>query len=342
MRVVEALGNKERCLIGMDRKYLRVCSASFCVLLEDITAATDNKIETGSSAVVLEGISSADLLLIRQIVESRRTLTKEEIEESIKKDHQLSSQYKHIEKEEEKIFYQTFSERILSQSSPGPHSSLSALQSSKKRARYVLASRVLLSAFFKMNILFGDFLSKLFSGSIVAGKEENEVDRVILLELRRGKGPLERLNALSLLIESTWEDSTEKKEKQKLSQKGNITQKGKPSAEKPPLNPMLFKMEKEELQPPRSLHPNPVLTPPEIKVKQVRKTSTHALSMRLLQRMREISRLVIKSRNKSAIREAAERVEYVFKEEARRKFSSEEGKYAADLIKRISPTRFLN
>ena len=114
MKVIEGVINGERALIGMDRKYLKVCTARSSFSLEEIASSTvcsasKGTGETGTSlygaerarkntdslagaAIVelkmeskeskpvrIENISDSDAALICEIVKAKRMISREEI-----------------------------------------------------------------------------------------------------------------------------------------------------------------------------------------------------------------------------------------------------------------------
>ncbi|KAI5184986.1 hypothetical protein NEHOM01_0537 [Nematocida homosporus] len=335
MRVITARTQTHPLLIGLDEKYLKLASPHFVIDLHDISQIQRQNqktiITTPEHHLEIEGLSLSDSDQIIEVVQKKRMISQDEIKTLIKQDIQLNHLYQNIATEEQQLFYKTFGDRIISRTKKSDPD-LTSLHSSRKKAQYVLTNRTLLNVFFKMNIDFDQFVKDLFTGYVIANQEENEVDKMLLVELKRGSGPVERLNAYSMIEESEWTSWTPTERPQLPLKTRDI------------LNPGLF----QNIPKPKpiAISTSPTapatLTPPQIQVSTLKPITTIPIPTPLLRRMRETSRLVAKTKvSTKTSTSTAMALEQIFREETRRRFSEKDGEVALLAINRILPTRFI-
>jgi len=343
MRVFEARFEGVRVLIGVDAKYMKICTPSRIFDLSEISSSASSlsplphitvKILGSGETLKISHLTKEEVEKMEETIGSKEKITSEEVSQVIKQDLQLSAFYKNITKEAQGLFYAVFGDRII-ENLKDPEIDPGQALSSKKKAKYVLSNPTLVSVFLKMSVTFSEFVAKLFGGFIFLNQAENEVDKMVFLELGRSSCQLERLNVFSFLQQSADRDAVLllRPPKQGAGARiGNV------------LNPNLIKntagagaqTEKKKSSVPE------ILKVPEIvleKIEQIRKTN---VPLEILQRLRETSRLVAKQKKPTEdVEKSVGRIEQIFREETRRTMSEEEGEFAIHAVNRIVPSRFI-
>ncbi|KAI5181925.1 hypothetical protein NEOKW01_2075 [Nematocida sp. AWRm80] len=362
MRVFEGVSECGKALIGIENKYLRVCTQKRTISLNDISyleASNDSiKFIFNNTAVIVSGLSKEEIQQIEDTYKTKRMITKAEVQTVLKRDIQLQRTYLNLKEEERPLFYKVFADRLLNEVSLSEIDQLENL-SSRKRAQFVLSNPQALKAFFQLNLPFTEFVSQLFSGYILMNQEKNLVDKAIQSILSRG-GEMDRLNIYSCLLESAWEDTS------KIIQVSDTL-----SFSGAPLNPSITEcISAESTLPNREEEreafnenrtetenkdvetiPNPfyslsqperILQAPIIQINQVPGEQRLTIPPSLLKRLRETSRLIFKSKeHPESIQNLIHTIEQTFKEETKRILTPEEWSLALSSIHRISPSRFL-
>ncbi|KAI5189237.1 hypothetical protein NEMIN01_0403 [Nematocida minor] len=343
MRVYECKVNGERGLVGVSRKYLKIVRDKEVVELDKIGAAEIQKdsllitLEDKTSLVV-SGLERADLEIVQETIKGKRMISKEEITEAVKKNIQLQKTYKNINQSEHKIFYKIFGELLL-KTVKKEESTKIEQTSSSGRAKFVISNKITLSAYFNMNISFLSFVNYFYSGYLMMGSEENEVDTEIFRILNRPVSSIERVNVRSMILQDTAEETEEIKQKPKTIKKEHL------------INPELVRLLNEKFLNSKNIKntpeaakkiERPVLHPPVIRVETVLPLRRIGVPMDILRRMKEVSKLIYKNKNLSEeIKAVSNNLQQSLKDEIRRKLPIEEGNAVMMAIDRIIPTRFI-
>ncbi|KAI5190137.1 hypothetical protein NECID01_0830 [Nematocida sp. AWRm77] len=343
MKVFEGRAKTQRVLVGIENKYMQVRSPLFSFGLADVRSFLVSfspspvlAMTVPSGVVELEGLSKHELEEVREVLSTQRVLSKEDIKDITKKDLQLQQVYQHITEEEAELFYTTFGDRLIGSLKDSEINPLEVL-SGRKKAKFVFSNQTLIKVFFQMALPFDAFVKDLFSGLIFANQAENAVDKAVMEELKRTSSPLERLNAYSFLLQSTWDIHPLKRT--------SLPEHAVQEVLNPNLIRNLSQIEHAEETPeshafsldiPETLAA-PVITPGTVEdIKRV------PIPLSILRRLRETSRLVAKhSTSTELIKKTTQRLEQFFKEEVRRRFSPEQGEIALSSVHRILPSRFL-
>ncbi|OAG31935.1 hypothetical protein NEDG_00410 [Nematocida displodere] len=335
MKVFEGKVRGQRALVGVDDKYVCIVTPALAINLSDIVSAKVHPafltITTATTSFELEQLSHEEIETINDAIATKRMISKEEIHEVIKRDAELNELYQNIQEGEEALFYKTFGARIMQGSKQTDPESFEGL-SSKKKAKFVLANPELTKTFFQLTLPFNLFLKELFSGFVLANQQENEVDRVLLSQLGRSSSPTERINAQSLLLQSGWDVWD------------RPAPKAAPGTRDEVLNPNLTESIslRPELTQKKHFQVPGLLSIPKISIGTIENTKRVLLPPELLRRLREVSRLVAKSKvHTELIATTVERLEQFFREETRRRLSPEQREAAILAVTRILPSRFM-
>lgn len=355
MKVFEGKCGSQRVVLGVDEKYLRICSADASVDLHEVSTAeileetpsagtpgaisASIRIETAQIQMVIEGIKREDAELALLAVHNKAAVTKKELSEILRRDVELGLLYRNMGEEDEQMFYSTFAERIV-RSATQPDVDVLDNISGKKKARFVLGSTVLMRAFFELVLSFAEFVRQVFSGCILSSGPENEVDKQIFALMGRSSSTVERLNVRSFLLQSVWDSPQETEVEGRSPRKA-------PDVTRDVLNPMLLRgrmSEGKEVQKPglQSLQPLPALFLPPIQTGSIEAIPSINIPRKVLVQMRDLSRIVWKNKAKRELLErAVARMEQTFREDTRRNLSSSDGHLASRLLAPILPSRFL-
>lgn len=356
MKVFEGRYESQRVIIGVDEKYLRICSANIAVDLHEVSTAkileetpyatspvvlpVSIRIQTDKIQMDIEGLKREDADLIVLAVQNKAAVTKKELTEILRRDVELGLLYRNMGEEDEQMFYSTFAERIVRSATQSDVDVLDTI-SGKKKAKFILSSTVLMQVFFSLSLSFGEFVRQAFSGCILSSGTENEVDKQIFNHMNRTSSTVERLNVRSFLLQSIWDTPQEPEPEDKNPRKA-------PEETQDVLNPMLLRSRKpEKKQDPtkselKTLQPLPALSLPQIETGSIEAIPRINIPRKVLVQMRDLSRIVWKNKAKRELLErAVTKMEQTFKEDTRRNLSSSDGHLASQLLAPILPSRFL-
>ncbi|KAI5137728.1 hypothetical protein NEAUS06_2336 [Nematocida ausubeli] len=228
MKVFECKLDEKRSLVAVDRKYMKISTATEIIDLNEID--TSQILPTGLEIILhekkvhkLSSLEEEDLKSIQEVIKSRRMISKEELSNAIKKNIQLQNTYKNINESEHKIFYKIFGEVLLKNIKIEEIQRLEQPSSSEK-AKFLISNRIAMNAFFNLNITFRLFVNYFYTGYLMANSQENEVDLEIFRILGRQISQIERINVRSMLLQeiSIKEEIIKEKQKAKSLKKDSL------------------------------------------------------------------------------------------------------------------------
>ncbi|EIJ88386.1 uncharacterized protein NEPG_00161 [Nematocida parisii ERTm1] len=341
MKVFECQMDGMRCLVAVDRKYLKISTKAELLGLDEILSIDVGHLEisitlNSKNTHKLTHLDEDNFKMVQEIVKSRRMINNDEISDAIKKNIQLQNTYKNINEKEHKIFYRIFGEMLLKNVKSQGISQIEQRSSSEK-AKFLMSNRIVMNAFFNLNITFRLFVNHFYNGYLMTSASENEVDVEIFRILNRPISLIERVNVRSMLLLDT---PPEKKEL--------VKEKPKPAKKDHLINPDLVKLLSETTP---SLHTENnlqkidpiVLTLPKFTVSTIAPMKRVGVPADILRRMKEISKLIYKNKSASDdLEEVSNNLQQFLKDEIRRKLPIDEGNAVIAAIGRIIPSRFLN
>ncbi|KAI5159735.1 hypothetical protein NEAUS03_0545 [Nematocida ausubeli] len=228
MKVFECKLDEKRSLVAVDRKYMKISTATEIIDLNEID--TSQILPAGLEIILhekkvhkLSSLEEEDLKSIQEVIKSRRMISKEELSNAIKKNIQLQNTYKNINESEHKIFYKIFGEVLLKNVKIEEIQRLEQPSSSEK-AKFLISNRIAMNAFFNLNITFRLFVNYFYTGYLMANSPENEVDLEIFRILGRPISQIERVNVRSMLLQeiSIKEEPIKEKQKAKSLKKDSL------------------------------------------------------------------------------------------------------------------------
>ncbi|EHY64577.1 hypothetical protein NERG_02387 [Nematocida ausubeli] len=228
MKVFECKLDEKRSLVAVDRKYMKISTATEIIDLNEID--TSQILPAGLEIILhekkvhkLSSLEEEDLKSIQEVIKSRRMISKEELSNAIKKNIQLQNTYKNINESEHKIFYKIFGEVLLKNIKIEEIQRLEQPSSSEK-AKFLISNRIAMNAFFNLNITFRLFVNYFYTGYLMANSQENEVDLEIFRILGRQISQIERINVRSMLLQeiSIKEETIKEKQKAKSLKKDSL------------------------------------------------------------------------------------------------------------------------
>ncbi|KAI5138100.1 hypothetical protein NEAUS07_2262 [Nematocida ausubeli] len=228
MKVFECKLDEKRSLVAVDRKYMKISTATEIIDLNEID--TSQILPAGLEIILhekkvhkLSSLEEEDLKSIQEVIKSRRMISKEELSNAIKKNIQLQNTYKNINESEHKIFYKIFGEVLLKNIKIEEIQRLEQPSSSEK-AKFLISNRIAMNAFFNLNITFRLFVNYFYTGYLMANSQENEVDLEIFRILGRQISQIERVNVRSMLLQeiSIKEETIKEKQKAKSLKKDSL------------------------------------------------------------------------------------------------------------------------
>ncbi|KAH9387339.1 uncharacterized protein NEMAJ01_2235 [Nematocida major] len=341
MKVYECTVNGERGIIGVDRKYLKICTRHEILGMEDISEISQDKADLAvllhsKRTLNVHGLDDACAATLLETGKSKRMISKEEISDSIKRNIQLQKSYRSISPAEHRVFYRIFGESLLKGARPNEPLKIEQASSSGK-AKFLISNRTAMQAYFNMDIPFGVFVKCFYSGYLTTGSPENDVDLEIFRILKRPINPMERVNVQSMVQQDIAETPAEPiKKKPAPAKKEHLIN---PCL----VNPLVSRESDKSSECSRGKLGRPILFPPKIRISSIHPIRRVGIPVEILRRMKEISKLVFKNKASSEdLEEISNNMQQSLKEEIRRKLPIEEADAVILAISRISPSRFLN
>lgn len=289
---------------------------------------------------------------IAGIVENKALVTRDSITRAIRRNVLMSNSYDLLDREEEELFYKVNGERIrrgLELSAKKERNMIFVKEvREEEQMGFVLNNKILLSLYFSMAQSFEQFTKSFFGGYVFTGdkKNINDVDMGIARERRKSMGTeapgeiseLSRINIQSFLMQKSHRMEAEEEERVENKMEKEVFNSG---------IIMSLVEDSGSLGPPRGRcnveipYPLP-LSIRNLRVGRLKELQRVEVNKRTLHRLREISKLVYRHREKrtEGITRTVERVVAMFREEIRRTHSPAEVRLIEEVVKRILPTSY--